>query len=139
MKEDVPKLKVLPVKGACREEQAHFIWIALVSWTTCNRNQLIEYGQLAQLLGYSPQAGRTLSDALGKVSLYCLYNDLPPLSCIVVDKTSKVPGWLGMIPSGSSLETEQQKVHETRWNLYRTPSVGTFRKVRSHLNFDEFV
>ena len=139
MKAEVPKLKTLPVKGSCREEQAHFIWIALVSWTTFNPGKTIEYGQLAQMLGYSAQAGRTLSDALGTVSLYCLYNDLPPLSCIVVEKNSGVPGWEGMIPRGSSVAAEQKKVGEICWGRYQTPAVETFRMVRDRLQFDDFV
>jgi hypothetical protein len=36
-------------------------------------------------------------------------------------------------PSNSSLEKEQNKVWETSWNLYRTPSVGTLRRARENL------
>jgi hypothetical protein len=46
----------------------------------------ITYGELAELMGYGKQAGRTLAGALGLVSIYCLYNGLPPLSVIVVRK-----------------------------------------------------
>lgn len=139
MKISIPKLKKLPMVGSRREEQAHFVWISLVSWILFHKNETITYGTLAELLGYSPQAGRTLAEALGTVSLYCLYNKLPPLSCIVVAKNSNSPGWEGMIPPGSSLEEEQKKVWSINWNLYRTPSVGTLRKVRENLNWDDVI
>jgi hypothetical protein len=135
----LPKLKPLPSSGARRHEQAHFVWIALSGWVQHRNGQTITYGELAQLLGYEPQAGRTLADALGMVSLYCLYNELPPLSCIVVSKSSNTPGWEGMIPKGSSLAKEQKKAWRTNWHLFRTPSPGTFRRVREELNWNEFI
>ncbi|EMW6876215.1 hypothetical protein AAFF89_003953 [Providencia stuartii] len=136
---NIPKLKSLSHSGARREEQACFIWITLTGWVAHNKNKTITYGQLAELLGYSPQAGRTLSEALGTVSLYCLYNNLPPLSCIVVSKNTNTPGWEGMIPSDSSLEEEQNRVWNTSWNLYRTPSISTFRRTREQLDFDDYI
>lgn len=137
--EQIPKLKQLPSIGARRYEQAHFVWIALAGWVQHHKRETITYGKLAELLGYDAQAGRTLSEALGMVSLYCLYNDLPPLSCIVVAKTSNTPGWEGMIPSDSSLDAEQKKVWKTQWHLFRTPSPGTFRRVKAELDWDDFL
>ncbi len=135
----ISKLKKLPITGARRQEQAHFIWITLSSWVLFKKRQTITYGELAELLGYTRQAGRTLTEALGAVSLYCLYNDLPPLSCIVVAKNTHSPGWEGMILDDSDLKSEQGKVWNTPWHLYRTPSVGTFRNVRDQLNWGDFI
>lgn len=135
----IPKLKPLPPTGARRHEQAHFIWIALSAWVQHQKDRIITYGELAILLGYEAQAGRTLADALGMVSLYCLYNDLPPLSCIVVPKNSDSPGWEGMIPNGSSVSKEQKRVWKTKWHLFRTPSPGTFRRVKQNLDWDDYI
>ena len=135
----IPKLKPLPSAGARRHEQAHFVWIALAGWVQHHNGETITYGELAELLGYESKAGRTLSEALGMVSLYCLYNDLPPLSCIVVARISNTPGWEGMIPEGSSLKKEQKRVWNTEWQLYRTPSPGTFRRVQEELDWDDFI
>ena len=139
MTKNIPLLKPLPSAGARRYEQAHFVWAALSAWVVHRNGDLITYGELAKLLGYEPQAGRTLAEALGVVSLYCLYNDLPPLSCIVVPKNSDTPGWEGMIPAGSTSKKEQIKVWKTNWHLYRTPTPGTFRRVRAELNWDDYV
>lgn len=135
----IPTLKRLPTSGARRHEQAHFVWIALAAWVQHHKNQTITYGELAELLGYDPKAGRTLTEALGTVSLYSLYNNLPPLSCIVVAKNSNTPGWEGMIPENSNLAKEQQRVWNTDWHLFRTPTPGTFRRVREELNWDDVI
>lgn len=135
----IPKLKSLASAGARRYEQAHFIWIILAGWVLHHNGETLTYGELAGFLGYEPQAGRTLAESLGMVSLYCLYNDLPPLSCIVVAKNSNTPGWEGMIPHGSSLIKEQKKVWKIKWHLFRTPTPGTFRRVREELVWNDYI
>ncbi len=135
----IPKIKPLPSTGARRYEQAHFVWIALAGWTQHRVGKTLTYGELAKLLGYGAQAGHTLSKALGMISLYCRYNDLPPLSCIVVAKNSNTPGWEGMVPKGSSLTKEQKRVWKTQWHLFRTPSPGTFRRVQEELVWEDFI
>jgi len=135
----ISHLKKLPSSGARQYEQAHFIWNVLAAWVQYRKKELITYGELAIILGYEPQAGRTLAPALGMVSLYCLYNDLPPLSCIVVAKGSKKPGWEGMIPENSTSAKEQKKVWKTNWHLYRTPTAGTFRKVKEELSWNDYI
>lgn len=133
----LPKLKSLPSTGARRYEQAHAIWNVLSGLVLHKDKATITYGELAELLGYPSKAGITLSEALGIVSTYCLYNDLPPISVLVVEKNSGIPGWLGMIPEGSTYKKEQKKVHKTKWYLFRTPTVGTLRRVREELDWPE--
>lgn len=131
------KIKSLPESGARRPEQAHAVWNVLSGFVLFEKNKTITYGELAQLLGYEARAGRTLTEALGIVSFYCLHNGLPPLSCIVVSKMTGRPGWEGMIPQDSTLEFEQERVWNTEWHLYRTPSVNTFRKARENFDWEE--
>ncbi len=138
MAKNIPLLRPLPSVGARRYEQAHFVWSALAAWVVHRNRELVTYGQLAELLGYSPQAGRTLAEPLGLVSLYCLYNDLPPLSCIVVGAESNKPGWEEMIPNNSTLKREQKRVWRTDWHLYRTPTPGTFRRVKDELKWSDY-
>lgn len=135
----VPKIKKFPTKGARRQDQAHVIWVILTSYVLFNKGKTITYGELAELMGYeSPQMGKNLAQALGIVSTYCLYNDLPPLSCIVVKRNGDI-GWEGMIPEKSSLENEQKRVWNTDWHLYRTPTTATFRKVNENLTFNDVI
>lgn len=139
MSKQIPKLKRLELTGARRNEQAHFVWIVLTGWVQYRNGKTVTYGELAELMGYERQAGRTLAEALGMVSLYCLYNGLPPLSCIVVARNSNAPGWEGMIPHGSSVLKEQKRVWKTKWLQFRTPLPGTFRRVKEELNWNDFI
>lgn len=133
---DVPKLKSFVPGDTRRYEQAHIIWIILTGIVLSGRKS-ITYGELAELMGYGKQAGRTLAGALGLVSIYCLYNGLPPLSVIVVRKNTDEPGWLDMIRHGRTLQDEQKEVHQTYWHHFRVPSVGTFRKANESLNWQQ--
>ncbi|MGL5334896.1 MAG: hypothetical protein ACRC9R_01915 [Enterovibrio sp.] len=135
----IAKLLTLPESGARRFEQAHALWNTLSAFVLFNRGKTITYGELAKLLEYPAQAGRTLQDALGCVSLYCIYNDLPPLSCIVVNKGTRTPGWEGMIPEDKTLEEVQTEVWDTKWNLYRTPTIGVFKRVLEELSWDDYI
>lgn len=134
----VPKLKKFVEGEVRRYEQAHIIWGILSGWIAIKK-KTITYGELAELMGYSPHAGRTLGAALGIVSIYCLYNKLPPISVIVVGKVTKVPGWQEMIRHGETLESEQKLVFSTPWYTYRTPTVGTLRKANDHLNWKDYI
>ena len=133
----IPKVKSLPTSGARRYEQAHFIWNALAAWVKYNKDRTITYGELAEILGYERRTGVTLAHALALVSQYCLYNDLPPISCIVVSRTTKKPGWEGLVSGGSSLKREQRRVWQTPWHLFRTPTVGTFRRVKEEFDWND--
>lgn len=133
---NVPKLKPFVPGETRRYEQAHIIWVILTGIVLSGR-KTITYGELAELMGYGKQAGRTLAGALGLVSIYCLYNGLPPLSVIVVRKDTEEPGWLDMIRNGKTLQDEQKEVHQTDWHHYRVPLVGTFRKANDSLNWKE--
>ncbi|MGL5335984.1 MAG: hypothetical protein ACRC9R_07555 [Enterovibrio sp.] len=138
MKSTITRLVRFPEKGARRYEQAHAIWNILSALVLFRPQETITYGELAELLGYPAQAGRTLQEALGCVSLYCRENDLPPLSCIVVNKQTNMPGWEGMIPEGETLEEAQEGVWDTQWHLYRTPAIGVFKRVLEELSWDDY-
>lgn len=133
---NIPKLKLFTAHGARRYEQAHQIWLILSGWVMMNK-KVMTYGELAKLMGYKSQAGRTLGEALGIVSKYCLYNKLPPLSVIVVNAVTNLPGWEGMVRKGYSVEEEQSNVFDIKWYLYRAPTVTTFKKTNEQIEFSE--
>lgn len=135
----VPELKEFTPGDTRRYEQAHMIWFILSGYIYANKQsgRFITYGQLAELMGYGRRAGRGLREALGLVSLYSLYNGLPPMSVIVVNQETEEPGFKEMIRKGRSLAQEQNAVFECDWFKYRVPSPGTFRKVAENLGWDD--
>jgi hypothetical protein len=70
-----------------RSERASQIW-AVLAWAATHR-QSITYSQLARLVGV-PAAG--LGQLLEPIQSYCLVEELPPLTAIVVQQGSGLPG-----------------------------------------------
>ncbi len=70
-----------------RSERASQIW-AVLAWAARGR-QSLTYGQLAKLIGV-PTAG--LGQLLEPIQSYCLLRSLPPLTVLVVQQESGLPG-----------------------------------------------
>ena len=70
-----------------RSERACQIW-AVLAWVAKNR-QMLTYGILSSLIGV-PRAG--LGQLLEPIQSYCLLKELPPLTILVVQQDSGLPG-----------------------------------------------
>lgn len=70
-----------------RSERASQIW-AVLAWAAKNR-QMLTYGHLSKLIGV-PTAG--LGQLLEPIQSYCLIEKLPPLTILVVQQDSGLPG-----------------------------------------------
>ena len=64
------------------------IWQILVA--KAHNRQTLTYGMLAQLLGF--KGAGTLAHPLGHVMHYCLATNLPPLTALVVNQNTGIPG-----------------------------------------------
>jgi hypothetical protein len=121
-------------RPARRHEQALQAYIIISSFVAhgCSgrmgRVGIITYGELAKLMGYSVQAGRTLDVALGTIARYCLANELPLLNVMVVNAETGEPGDEVILRKETSLEEEQNTVGEFGWFAYRPPSMKAFRE-----------
>jgi len=65
------------------------IWQILVQHATNAPNPdaaRITYGDVAEAIGYSRQAGRSLRRALGLIGWWCLDQGHPALNCLVVNQ-----------------------------------------------------
>ena len=123
-------------RPATRAQQAHQMWPILTSWVMhgvvgrIEDQRLITYGELATLMGYTAQAGRTLGSALGLVSGYCDMNRVPHLNSIVVDFETEQPGAGVPLPPGASLAKMQERTLEFDWFAYRAPTLRNFRDLQ---------
>jgi hypothetical protein len=70
-----------------KSERASQIW-AVLAWAAKNR-QMLTYGILSKLIGV-PRAG--LGQLLEPIQSYCLLKELPPLTILVVQQDSGLPG-----------------------------------------------
>jgi hypothetical protein len=119
-------------RGQTIHDRAAHIWQILVPWVTWGmtdgmRPGLITYGRLAQELGYSPQAGRTLSKSLGSLANLCEREAIPALNAVVVRRDTEQAGdglWTAIYEHS---EDEVEAVLQHVWRSYKAPTPRQFR------------
>ncbi len=88
------------------------IWQILIA--KASNRQTLTYGMLAQLLGF--QGAGVLAPILGHIMFYCQQNSLPPLTVIVVNQKTGLPGE-GL--TDAELNADREAVFNYDWfNLY---------------------
>lgn len=103
-----------------REERAAQIW-ALLVFAALHR-QTLTYERLSHLTGV-PQQG--LGPNLDPIQRYCLDNDLPPLTSLVVSKGTGVPEH-GFSAAGD-VPRAQAEVYGYDWLSVQAPRVEDFK------------
>lgn len=76
-----------------------------------HNRQILTYGHIADLIGY--KGSGTLDRQLGHIMYFCMENNLPPLTIIVVNLTEGKPGG-GLILDGDESEL-REKVYKYNW------------------------
>ena len=115
--------------------QAQHIWLILTAKIMMEKDDndkkivTITYGELAERMGYTKQAGRTLARALGIVGKYCEANDIPTINSIVVNQETGLPGDHVVTRKGYTYKQEQKACMKQDWFSLRVPTTGTFRTV----------
>lgn len=115
--------------------QAQQIWLILSAHAAFKPDTsdwgegYITYGDLAELMGKSRLAGRTLARQLGIVGYYCLEHGLPPLNAIVVNQDTGLPGADVVLSEGSTIKEDQEKVLTFNWFGVRPPTISMLRDV----------
>lgn len=75
--------------------------------------QTLTYEGLSVLM-YQKKAAGVLDNVLGHVAFYCISNDLPPLTSIVVGKNRGTPG--EEIPfDPNTVDSDRERVYSTDW------------------------
>lgn len=119
-------------RGQTIHDRAAHIWQILVPWVTWQMTDqmkpgLITYGRLAEELGYSRQAGRTLANPLGSLANFCERNGIPALNAVVVRRDTNAAGvglWTAIYERP---EDEVEAVLSHVWRSYKTPTPRQFR------------
>lgn len=99
-----------------RSERASQIW-AVLAWAAKNRQSLTN-GQLGKLIGV-PTAG--LGQLLEPVQSYCLSHGLPPLTVLVVQQESGLPGPGFTGATASQFARTQAEVFAKDWLAHGNP------------------
>ena len=99
-------------------ERAVQAW-AVLAWAAHN-GQTMTYKQLEQVTGM-PAAG--LGRVLDPIEIYCVAKNLPPLTAIVVQKDTGLPGSGFTAAKPVELATEWTRVFEYDWLKHGNPQV----------------
>ena len=97
-------------------ERSTQIW-AVLSWAAKSR-QNITYSQLAQVTGAFTGG---LGAWLEPIQSYCIINGLPPLTVLVVQQESGMPGSGFTGASAGDLAKEQARVFSYNWLEHGNP------------------
>ena len=147
--DDTVRLKKYKARGDRRHVQAQRIWMLLVASILCYQKkhgrknkavlpeELPTYGELATLMGYSTQAGRTFAIAIGMLGWICVENDLPPINAVVVNQHSRLPGDEVVLTGAPKTHAEwlaevlsnQLDVLNYDWTRIRPPSTGMMLRI----------
>jgi hypothetical protein len=96
-------------------ERALQLWPMLVA--AAHDRRLLTYGLVAEQIGMPPVA---LGTPLGILMRYCAANDLPPLTVVVVNKESGLPG--EGLTTLTDLPSQREHVFEHGWYRRLPPS-----------------
>lgn len=97
-------------------ELAHLAWPILIQ--AAKARHLINYGDLAHALGY--RGSRAMRFALAPIQDLCLEKGWPPLTSIVVNKRTGLPGE-GFIAWPGDLEDAHSRVFDFDWKSVPRP------------------
>lgn len=99
------------------------IWQILIAYA--HHRRTLTYGQLAKILGF--QGAGTLAPILGHLMYFCQQRRLPPLTVIVVNQETGLPG-NGLV--GADLNADREKVFDYNWFGLYPPSPEEFKQAK---------
>ena len=103
-----------------RSERAMQVWQILLG--TAHNRQTITYGQLATHLEF--EGAGVFANILGCIMRYCEDNKLPPLTCLVVNQTTGLPGD-GLI-TVEDLPKDREAVYKKNWYALYPVQISNF-------------
>lgn len=92
-----------------RSERAMQVWQILVS--AAHNRQTLTYGQVAEHLEF--EGAGVLAQILGCIMGYCEAKGLPPLTCLVVNQKTGLPG--AGLTTVENLPTDREAVYKHNW------------------------
>jgi hypothetical protein len=92
-----------------RSERAMQVWQILVG--VAHNRQTLTYGQVAEHLEF--EGAGVLAQILGCIMSYCKAKGLPPLTCLVVNQTTGLPG--AGLTTVENLPTDREAVYNQNW------------------------
>ncbi|RJP68895.1 MAG: hypothetical protein C4532_11915 [Candidatus Abyssobacteria bacterium SURF_17] len=107
------------------------IWQILIA--AADNRQILTYNLLAKKIGY--KGAGTLAQTLGHIMYYCQHNGLPPLTVLVVNEDTGLPGE-GLLEA--DLNADRELVFRFNWYSIVPPTPEeleeAYKVAHSHIN-----
>ncbi len=103
-----------------RSERAMQVWQILLG--TAHNRQTITYGKVADHLEF--EGAGVLGPILGCIMHYCQAKGLPPLTCLVVNQTTGLPG--SGLTTVENLPTDREAVYRKNWYALYPVQIADF-------------
>ena len=106
-------------------QRALQIWSLLVN--AAKDRRIYTYGELAKALGMS--GAGVMGTFLGPIMYYCQEQDLPPLTVLVVNKDTGLPG--EGLTTLENVNLDREKVFACKWFQREPPETGDFEEAEN--------
>lgn len=103
-----------------RSERAMQVWQILIA--AANNRQTLTYGHLAEHLEF--EGAGVFAQILGCIMNYCAEKDLPPLTCLVVNQTTGLPGQ--GLTTIANLPRDREAVYNHNWFAMHPVQISEF-------------
>ena len=108
-----------------RPARAMQVWQILVA--AAHERRTLTYGDLADILGFG--GAGVLAQILGLIMNYCKSNNLPPLTILVVNQNTGLPG--EGLTTVANLPQDRESVYRYNWYSRFPVQIEDFEKVAS--------
>jgi len=106
-----------------RSERAMQVWQILIA--VAHERRTITYGEVADLLGF--EGAGVLAQILGLIMIYCQTNELPPLTVLVVNQGTGLPG--EGLTTVEDLPRDREAVYRQAWYSRFPVQIADFQEI----------
>jgi len=106
-----------------RPVRAMQVWQILIA--AAHDRRTLTYGEVADLLGF--EGAGVLAQILGLIMNYCEQNGLPPLTVLVVNQDSGIPG--SGLTTVENLPKDRESVYRQDWYSRYPVQISDFERI----------
>lgn len=103
-----------------RSERAMQIWQILIN--AAHNRQTLTYGHLAEYLEF--EGAGVFAQILGCIMRYCNDKQLPPLTCLIVNQSTGLPG--AGLTTVEDLPKDREAVYKQNWYVLYPVQISDF-------------
>lgn len=113
-------------EGPSDESRAFQVWLILIG--LARNRQTVTYKILGEMLNF--KGAGVFAGILDHIRIYCILNDLYPLTALVVNQETGLPGG-GLGINDKNLNSAREKIYKYDWYNVIPPTPAQLKKERN--------